>query len=597
MGKNHGFNQSFYSLKIYIILYLFGIHRQNLKVIRNSYFRKNEHRFPHPISFSSQPLVRYGFRFVAILYVVFGIYYFYWRLFFSLNPEEILFSWLLLGAEFLSFIGSLLIFFNYGLNGDFDLKPERVQNQSQAGVPLAVDVFICTYNEDVDLVQTTVIEAKNMRHPNPFGKISIYVLDDGADGPELRGRQKMREMAELEGVTWLSRKDNEGFKAGNLQQGFLQSDGDLFLILDADTRVFPNFLEETMGYFEDPKVAWVQSPQWFYDLTPALGLGDFLIRKNKLKWSRVIRLLNKISIGKDVFGNDGALFYQVILHRRNQVNAAFCCGAGSLHRRSSVQEAAERRRRPGEDLRPFIFHASEDIYTSLHMHADSGKWRSVQHPVPLCRMLSPQNLEEWVKQRSRYASGSLDIGFRDNPLWKSGLSIWQRICYFQTIYAYVSPLWLVVFLASPLYFFFTLKSPLTAFSFDFFKYFFVFQMLNIIAVTLGTWGLCTTRSNQYYLASWWIILRSMVAVLLRKKVKFHVTDKSGKSVSGRIHLFPFWILLLLSILGWSYNLALVAGGTHPTYSGFFANVLWSLYNLYMCGIFVLAAYWPGEVED
>lgn len=36
------------------------------------------------------------------------------------------------------------------------------------------------------------------------------------------------------------------------------------------------------------------------------------------------------------------MFYDVILRRRNWANAAFCCGAASVHRREAVMQAALR---------------------------------------------------------------------------------------------------------------------------------------------------------------------------------------------------------------------------------------------------------------
>jgi cellulose synthase (UDP-forming) len=44
----------------------------------------------------------------------------------------------------------------------------------------------------------------------------------------------------------------------------------------------------------------------------------------------------QIKIGEDVFGNDPQIFYDVIMRRRNLYNAAFCCGAGSVHRRKAI---------------------------------------------------------------------------------------------------------------------------------------------------------------------------------------------------------------------------------------------------------------------
>ena len=48
----------------------------------------------------------------------------------------------------------------------------------------------------------------------------------------------MRRVAEQEGVNYLSRENNIGFKAGNLRNGLEHTDGDFIVICDADTRVF-----------------------------------------------------------------------------------------------------------------------------------------------------------------------------------------------------------------------------------------------------------------------------------------------------------------------------------------------------------------------
>ncbi|MBX2848645.1 MAG: hypothetical protein KTR16_10005, partial [Acidiferrobacterales bacterium] len=52
--------------------------------------------------------------------------------------------------------------------------------------------------------------------------------------------------------------------------------------------------------------------------------------------------LGEIRVGEDPFVNDPKLFYDVILRRRNWANASFCCGAGSVHRREAVMQAALR---------------------------------------------------------------------------------------------------------------------------------------------------------------------------------------------------------------------------------------------------------------
>jgi len=63
-----------------------------------------------------------------------------------------------------------------------------------------------------------------------------------------------------------------GFKAGNMRNAMEKTSGDFIVICDADTRIFPTFLVNNLGYFRDPKVAWVQTPQWFFDLPEGKNL-------------------------------------------------------------------------------------------------------------------------------------------------------------------------------------------------------------------------------------------------------------------------------------------------------------------------------------
>jgi cellulose synthase (UDP-forming) len=134
-----------------------------------------------------------------------------------------------------------------------------------------VDVFFTTYNEDVEIVQRGVRDAKAMRYPHAID-LRIHVLDDGR-------RPEMRAMTEDEGVGYITRDNNVGFKAGNLRNAMEQSAGDFIIICDADTRPMPTMLERCMGYFRDPDVAWVQTPQWFYDLPEGTPLPEAMARR------------------------------------------------------------------------------------------------------------------------------------------------------------------------------------------------------------------------------------------------------------------------------------------------------------------------------
>lgn len=605
--------------------------------MKEFYFKKFENRKPYrPVADNKWRTML--FQFCGIVTAALGIAYLHWRWTDSLNPDALWFAIPLVIAETLSFIGTLLMIFNFWSYKDpkIERPPHYLSDiedlQGRPDRPIKIDVHIASYNEDVELVRYSIRDAKNMRYPYDDVQIKVYVLDDGRRDGRNPQKENMKKVCEEEGVGYLTRESNEGYKAGNLKNGLEHTDGDLFVILDADTRPFASFLENTTGYFKNKKVAWVQTPQWFYDTTVPVPLSHTIKKKLKLRNKHLVRLTDKlfgkIKTGDDIFGNDPRVFYEVILRKRNFYNAAFCCGAGSIHRREAVMSKAikdfleeirkeveqklETENVPQEeaelvvkrymlnsflnqDLKPFKFHASEDIYTSMMMHADEERWESVQHPAVECKMLSPQDLDTAVKQRTRYASGSLDIAFKDNPFFTKGLSFGQRICYFNTIWSYFAPLWIIVFLLAPVVFYFTHTLPVKAYSFDFFKYFLAFQVMNTITVTIGSWGISTKRGEQYYISCFYLMLRSLISAIKGEKVEFKVTPKEKQGGANYMqHIWPHVAIIALTLLGIVYNIVLAVLGMHPTLSGFVSNTLWSLFNVYNLAVIVRAAYWEEE---
>ncbi len=609
-----------------------------LKLKKQFYFEKYEHRKPYP-AIPDNKYRTFLFQFVGILTIVLGVSYLSWRWRYSLNPAALWFAIPLALAESLSFVGTIMLVINFWSNKDSPKTPpvhylsEIEELQGRRDRPVIIDIFIATYNEDVELVRRSIIDAKAIVYPFSDVTIKIYVLDDGRRDGKDPSKENMKLVAEEEKVGYLIREHNEGYKAGNLKNGLKYTKGDLFVILDADTRVFPQFLINTSGYFRNRKVAWVQTPQWFYDTSEAQQLSSIIHAKmkpgSKLLSSLIHFLFGKITVNEDIFGNDPRLFYDAILRKRNFHNAAFCCGAGSIHRREAIMNLALREFADGikkleidliskhknrkeiheqkngmllkREIIPFKFHASEDIYTSIMLHADKeNNWESIQHPDVECKMLSTQDLNSWIKQHQRYAEGSLDIAFKENPLFIKGLSLGQKLCYFNTIWSYFSPLWILVFLLSPIIFFFTLALPVRAYSFDFFKYFLPFQIMNTITLTLGCWGISTKRGDQYYISGFWFMLMAILSVASGKKVKFNVTpkDNSGTSFRGNIrHILPHLLIITLSVAGIIYNSILLVRHSHPAVSGFAANAFWSIFNIYSLSIMIRAAYWkPSETD-
>lgn len=554
------------------------------------------------------------FQALAVCTLALGGWYLAWRWTASLNRGALAFSIVVVVAETLAYVGAALMFLSLWRVEDPPRRPPpRTANDVLAEPlpedrPLAVDVLVTTLDEPVDLVRRSVRAAKALAYPHPLA-LRVVVLDDGR-------RAAMREMARDEGVGYITRPTNVGFKAGNLKNALERTCGDLFVICDADTRLSPRFLEETLGHFRDPLVAWVQTPQWFLDVPVGTRLPEWLAarcrlgRAGRALGGLVERCIGPVAVGADPLGTDARAFYDLVQRSRNWCNASFCCGAGSVHRREAVIESALRRvaarararavlcaaRVPDPALRatlaaavlletarrtevtPFEFHVSEDIYTSLRMHADPRRrWRSVYHPRVLTQMLSPQDVLSWTVQRFRYASGTIDLARRANPLALRGLTAWQRLMYAATIYAYLAPLWTIPLILSPLVWFFTGVAPVRDLGWPFWAHVGPFLVTMRLALIAGTWGTPTLRSEQYHLASAWLHLRALAHVALGRPLRFPVTPKARAARRSLALVAPH--LVVLGAMGVGIVLGAARAVAAPfCAAAFVANAFWTLHN-------------------
>ena len=599
-----------------------------------NYFSKFEDRVPPlPLPYS---IVREGiWQFLATVALVVGVWYIWWRWTHSLNPDAMWFAVPLAVAETCAFFGMILFVVN--LWKDDPVKIEEppivlgdvVLGHPEKDRPIVVDVMFATYNEDPELVRLGILDAKRMTYPHSID-IRIHILDDGR-------RSEMRQVTEEEGANYITRTTNEGFKAGNLRNAMEQTHGDFLVICDADTRPFPTLLEHTLGYFRDPKMAWVQTPQWFYDLPEGQRLPDRLQRRmggfGRALGRGVERIIGPVTFGSDPFVNDPKMFYDIIQRRRNWVNASFCCGAGSIHRREAVMEAAlrsfgakvEQRTWAVEEmitvsskeqevssdlmaaikteaatteiLTPYRFHVSEDIYTSIVLHSDHERgWKSKMHPIVESKMLSPQDLLTWTVQRFKYAGGSLDILAHDNPLFRKGLSFPQRLMYGTTFYSYLAPLWNIVFLFAPVVYLLTGISPVSAYSTEFFLHLIPFLVTLELAIMVGTWGIAGYAAKAGYLSFFPLGLKAIFTVARGEKISFKVTPKVRQSGNFLALVRPQIAVVVLTLISavWAIG-ALSMGNTQYSAGGVLANILWGLNNcLAMSGIIAAAIWQPRD---
>ena len=86
----------------------------------------------------------------SVIAIIYFVYYLVWRALFTLNPRHLFFSWMLWAAEAFGVI-SYLLFTWFTKN----IAPLRPWEKPASG--LTVDIFVPTFNEDLDIIEATLI--------------------------------------------------------------------------------------------------------------------------------------------------------------------------------------------------------------------------------------------------------------------------------------------------------------------------------------------------------------------------------------------------------------------------------------------------------
>lgn len=269
----------------------------------------------------------------------------------------------------------------------------------------SVDIFIPTYNEDVEMVKITAIAAQHIDYPKD--RLHIHILDDGStvakrnDAKSSEGAWEryytLRRIAGELGINYLTRRHNIKAKAGNLNHALAHTGADLVLVLDCDHVPTKDILKNTVGQFlKDANLAFVQTPHFFMNPSP--------IEKN-------------IDMLKDA-PSENEMFYRACHPGLNFWNSSFFCGSAAILRRKYLEEVGGI---SGETI-------TEDCETALCLHRKG--YNSVFIARPMVCGLSPETFDDFILQRSRWAQGMTQMMVLNNPLFAKGLKFHQRICYF-----------------------------------------------------------------------------------------------------------------------------------------------------------------------
>ncbi len=449
-------------------------------------------------------------RLSCLVALVVSVAYLTWRVLDTFNPDALWLSLLLFGAEcygLVMFVMHVVLTWDPGtLERRLGLRPGQSLADARLGAPApgTVDVFIPTYDESVALLRKTVLAAREMRLPH-----ETWVLDDGR-------RDEVRELAEELGVHYLTRDSNEHAKAGNLNAALARTDGDFIVVLDADFIPRPALLERTLPHFDDDRLAFVQLPQAFYNVDSIQHVGSDLVTG----W------------------HEQSLFYDVIQPGKNRWNSAFWCGSPAVLRRAALESV-------GGAATSTI---TEDILTSMRMHA--GGWRSLYHNEVLAVGVAPGDLDGFSTQRLRWAQGSMQIlRSRENPLWKRGLTLAQRISYFASMATYFQAAQLAVFVSMPSLILLTGESPVRNLGPVYFLTFFLYMATTMLATKLTGGASQRMVWDQYFaFLRMFTFLRAMGTLVTGgRRLRFRVTPKVPTESAQRRGLYPHLLAGALNV--------------------------------------------------
>jgi cellulose synthase (UDP-forming) len=244
---------------------------------------------------------------------------------------------------------------------------------------LTVAIFTTSSpGEPLSMFEKTLEACAKITYPH-----TTYLLDDTRN-PEFKA------CAERHGAVWLNLVGLPGAKAGKVNAALALTKEDFVLVLDPDHIPFPNFLDETLGYFEDEKVGFVQVSQAYYNQYrsfTAQGAAE-----------QTYAFYGPTQMG--MFGR----------------NCSVAIGSNCTFRRKALESAGGH----GIGL-------AEDLITAIRIHAQG--WKSIYNPVVVSRGLVPEDFGSFCKQQLKWARGVHEVLFAEVPRLFKKLSFWQKLSY------------------------------------------------------------------------------------------------------------------------------------------------------------------------
>lgn len=248
-----------------------------------------------------------------------------------------------------------------------------------------VSLHIPIHNEPPDMVRETLEAAARLDYPN----LEVLVIDNNTKDPAI-WEPVQKDCERLGSRFRFFHLDNwPGFKAGAVNYALKQSapDAEIIGVIDSDYKVSPEWLKSMVPYFDNEKVAFVQSPQDYRD--------------------------EKENAFKECCYWEYAGFFNIGMVQRNEYNAIIQHGTMTLIRKSALLQMggwAEWCITEDSELGLSLYEAG---YDSVYVNKSLGQG------------LMPDTFSAYRGQRFRWVYGAMQIlkkhwrnflPFRKSPL-------------------------------------------------------------------------------------------------------------------------------------------------------------------------------------
>jgi cellulose synthase (UDP-forming) len=248
------------------------------------------------------------------------------------------------------------------------------------GLRVALLTTIVPSKEPIEVAERTLRKMKQIVYCGP---VDVWILDEGDD-------PAVKEMAARLGVRHFSRKGRPEYnqpsgefraktKSGNHNAWRAEHEHryDVVANVDPDHVPMPGFLERTLGYFRDPDVAFVVTPQVYGNMHQ-----------------------NWVAHGASV---QQYLYNGLIARGGNGLDAPLLTGTGHLYRPAAWRT-----------IGGYQDSIIEDHLTSIRIHAavnpETGKsWKGVYTPDVVAIGEGPTSWADYINQQKRWAAGIWEI--------------------------------------------------------------------------------------------------------------------------------------------------------------------------------------------